>query len=192
MRFIYLVLTNFLLISTCLGQAAKMDFVDYEPISTLMVPEHKLTRSKFPFIDVHNHQNGMPTQDLGTLIQEMDKLNMKVMVNLSGQSGNQIISSIKNVKDHYPSRFIVFANIDFNGVGKGDWGKKAAAQLEQDVKNERRFYKIGTSISKISVSMLLCCNVIRVSSKMLLYFRELVFFTVLVFLAKNYVISLSR
>ena len=104
MRFIYLVLTNILLISTCLGQAAKMDFVEYEPVSTLMVPEHKLTRSKFPFIDVHNHQNGMPTQDLGTLIQEMDKLNMKVMVNLSGQSGNQIISSVKNVKEHYPSR----------------------------------------------------------------------------------------
>jgi hypothetical protein len=42
--------------------------------STLITnPEHKLTHSKFPFIDVHNYQQAMPTQDLGTLIQEMDK-----------------------------------------------------------------------------------------------------------------------
>jgi len=154
MRFIFLTLINFFLTSTCLGQAAKMDFVEYEPISTLMVPEHKLSRSKFPFIDVHNHQNGMPTQDLGTLIREMDKLNMKVMVNLSGRSGNQIISSVKNVKDHYPSRFIVFANVDFNGVGKEDWGKKAAAQLEQDVKNGANglkvFKNLGFSVMDVN------------------------------------------
>ena len=34
----------------------KMDFEKYNPTSTLVVPEHKLTKAKFPFIDVHNHQ----------------------------------------------------------------------------------------------------------------------------------------
>ena len=66
-----------------------MDFEKYNPPSTLVVPEHKVTKAKFPFIDVHNHQFGMPDMDLGTLIREMDKLNMKVMVNLSGESGEQ-------------------------------------------------------------------------------------------------------
>src|SRR6187401_2082920 len=88
-----------------------MDFEKYDPVSTLVVPEHKLTRAKFPFINVHNHQWSMPTQNLSTLITEMDKLNMKVMVNLSGQSGNNIINSVKNIKDNYPKRFIVFANV---------------------------------------------------------------------------------
>lgn len=101
----------------------KMDFETYNPTPTLVVPQHKLTKAKFPFIDVHNHQFGMPTQDLSKLITEMDKLNMKVMVNLSGQSGNNIINSAKNIKDNFPKRFIVFANVNFNKVGEEGWGE---------------------------------------------------------------------
>ncbi|HEU5290266.1 MAG TPA: hypothetical protein VFU05_06460 [Cyclobacteriaceae bacterium] len=64
----------------------KMDFESYDPPSTLVVPEHKLTRAKFPFIDVHNHQGNMTSpQALEELIAEMEKLNMAVMVNLSGR-----------------------------------------------------------------------------------------------------------
>jgi uncharacterized protein len=134
--------------------AEKMDFEKYNPTSTLVVPQHKLTKAKFPFIDVHNHQFGMPTQNLGTLISEMDKLNMAVMVNLSGQSGNSIVQSVKNIKDNYPKRFIVFANVDFGKVGESGWGEKAAAQLETDVKNGANGLKIykslGTSSKDIS------------------------------------------
>ncbi len=120
----------------------KMDFEKYNPTSTLVVPAHKLTKAKFPFIDVHNHQESMPTMDLSTLTEEMDKLNMVVMVNLSGSSGNSIIQSEKNIKDHYPKRFIVFANVDFSGVGQDGWGKKAAKQLEEDVKNGANGLKV--------------------------------------------------
>src|SRR6185503_18845642 len=122
--------------------SATMDFEKYNPISTLVVPEHKITKSKFPFIDVHNHQESMPSMDLNSLIKEMDKLNMKVMVNLSGRSGNTLVQSIKNVKDNFPKRFIVFANVDFTGVGQEGWGEKAAKQLEQDVKNGANGLKI--------------------------------------------------
>ena len=120
----------------------KMDFEKYNPTSTLVVPEHKLTRSKFPFIDVHNHQESMPSMDLSTLTKEMDKLNMAVMVNLSGRSGNSIVQSKKNIKDNYPKRFIVFANVNFSGVGEKDWGEKAAKQLEEDVKNGANGLKV--------------------------------------------------
>ena len=125
---------------------SKMDFETYNPTSTLVVPEHKLTKAKFPFIDVHNHQFNMPTMDLSTLIKEMDKLNMKVMVNLSGNSGNSIVQSVKNIKDNYPKRFIVFANVDFGKVGEADWGEKAAKQLETDVKNGANGLKIYKSL----------------------------------------------
>ena len=33
-----------------------MSFEDYNPPSSLVVPENILTRAKFPFVDVHNHQ----------------------------------------------------------------------------------------------------------------------------------------
>jgi len=128
---------------TASGQSnGKMDFETYNPPSTLVVPEHKVIKAKFPFIDVHNHQFDMPDKDLSTLILEMDKLNMKVMVNLSGQSGKRIRKSVANIKEHYPKRFIVFANIDFNRVGDAGWGESAAKQLEEDVKNGANGLKI--------------------------------------------------
>ena len=123
-------------------QRPKMDFEEYEPASTLVVPEHKTTRAKFPFIDIHNHQFNMPTMDLGTLIKEMDKLNMAIMVNLSGDSGEKIRQSVKNISEHYPNRFIVFANVDWSGVGNPGWAEKAAGQLEQDVKNGAKGLKV--------------------------------------------------
>ena len=113
----------------------KMDFESYDPVSTLVVPEHKLTRAKFPFIDVHNHQWSMPTQDLAQLTRQMDDLNMKVMVNLSGRGGEFLKDAMKNVNEHFPKRFIVFTNIDFNGFGETGWTEKAVKRLEEDVKN---------------------------------------------------------
>ena len=131
----------------CYAQSnEKMDFENYNPTSTLVVPEHKVMKAKFPFIDVHSHQSAMPTMDLSALIKEMDKMNMKVMVNLSGQSGNNLERSVRNVKENFPKRFIVFANVDFSKVGEEGWGEKAAKQLEEDVKNGANGLKIFKSL----------------------------------------------
>ncbi len=124
----------------------RMDFENYSPPSTLVVPGKPVTKAKYPFIDVHNHQFQMPTMDLGTLITEMDKMNMKVMVNLSGQSGEAIKKSATNIKSNYPNRFIVFANIDFKNVGEAGWSENAAKQLEDDVKNGANGLKIYKSL----------------------------------------------
>jgi len=136
------------------GQNNKMDFEKYDPVSTLVVPEHKLSRAKFPFIDVHNHQWNMGSQDLGGLITDMDKLNLKVMVNLSGGNGKGLQSMAKNVKDHYPNRFIIFANVEFNGVGKEGWTEAAVKQLEEDVGNGANglkvFKNLGFSVKDVS------------------------------------------
>ena len=64
----------------------KLTFEEYEPKSTLVVPEHPLKRAKFPFIDVHNHQFEMSKPEkLKELTGQMDALNMKILVNLSGR-----------------------------------------------------------------------------------------------------------
>ena len=120
----------------------KMDFEKYEPISNLVVPEHKLARAKFPFIDVHNHQWDMGNQDLKNLVTDMDKLNMAVMINLSGGNGNGLKKMTDNVKKNYPRRFIVFANINFSGIGETGWTEKAVQQLEEDVRQGANGLKI--------------------------------------------------
>src|SRR6188768_1610262 len=85
-----------------------MDVEEYEPVSTLRVPEHNLTHSKFPFIDVHNHQWGMPVQNLETIVADMDSLHMGIMINLSGYRGKYLSMALDNVKSHYPNRFGIF------------------------------------------------------------------------------------
>jgi predicted TIM-barrel fold metal-dependent hydrolase len=80
------------------------------------------------------------------VIAAMDTLNMGIMVNLSGRSGENLIGALKNVADHYPNRFVVFANIDFEGVGKEGWVENAVNQFEQDVKNGARGLKVYKSL----------------------------------------------
>ncbi|HEY1166081.1 MAG TPA: amidohydrolase family protein [Chitinophaga sp.] len=132
------------------GNTAHMDFEKYEPVSTLKVPEHPLSRARYPFIDVHNHQWGMSSQDLASLTKEMDILHMQVMVNLSGGNGSSLKKMTDNIKAHAPRRFIVFANIDFNGIGSNGWTEKAVQQLEEDVKNGagglKIFKNLGLSV----------------------------------------------
>jgi len=33
-----------------------MSFEEYNPASTLVVPENPVKRAKFPFVDIHSHQ----------------------------------------------------------------------------------------------------------------------------------------
>ncbi|MBX7124287.1 MAG: amidohydrolase family protein, partial [Cyclobacteriaceae bacterium] len=104
-----------------------------------------LTRAKFPFIDIHNHQFGMPTQDLGPLVKQMDSLNMAVMVNLSGRgrgSTEHLEKSIENVRKNYPNRFVVFTNIDFGDIDNPEWTSRVVRQLEEDVKRGAMGLKI--------------------------------------------------
>ncbi len=131
----------------------RMDFEEYDPPSTLVVPENKLTRAKFPFIDVHNHQFRMPDMDLSELTRQMDALNMAVMVNLSGRgrgSTEHLEKSLENVRKHYPNRFIVFTNVDFSGIDDPDWVKRTTKQLEEDVKMGANGLKIYKNLGMFS------------------------------------------
>ncbi len=134
------------LISVIPAFAQEMSFEEYNPESTLKVPTHEVKRAKFPFIDIHSHQFRMASQDLSQLIVEMDKLNMAVMVNLSGGSGEGLQGALTNVKEHYPNRFVVFANVNFDGAGGPDWAQNAVRQLEQDVRNGAKGLKVYKSL----------------------------------------------
>ena len=116
---------------------------EYEPKSTLVVPGDEVKRAKFPFIDVHNHQDRDQSEAaVAKLVADMDGLNMRVMVNLSGGQGDELVKGLKNLKGRYPKRFVVFANLDFTGIDQPGWGERAAAQLEKDVKNGAQGLKI--------------------------------------------------
>ncbi|MDT0607568.1 amidohydrolase family protein [Croceitalea rosinachiae] len=140
------ILILIILLSVTLISAQEMSFEDYNPKSTLIVPENPTSSAKFKFIDVHSHQFRMAEQDLSTLIADMDKLNEGIMVNLSGGSGQGLRAMLKNVNDRYPNRFAIFANVDFSGVGNSGWGAKAAAQLDADIKAGAKGLKVYKSL----------------------------------------------
>ena len=148
LHFMRLLLSIIILICTitACGQASKMDFEEYNPTSTLVVPENPVTRSRYPFIDVHNHQGQMSKSHLSALITEMDKLNMSIMVNLSGVGGQKLKEFSESIKNNYPSRFVVFTNIDFDGIGTAGWSENAVKRLEEDVRNGAKGLKIYKSL----------------------------------------------
>jgi len=119
-----------------------MDVEEYEPVSTLKVPEHLLTHSKFPFIDVHNHQWTMPIQNLGKLVTEMDSLNMAVMVNLSGFRGKYLAWSLDNVNNHFPNRFVIFLNLNFEMLDDAGWPDETLKLMEEAVKQGVKGLKV--------------------------------------------------
>lgn len=116
---------------------------EYEPRSTLVVPQHPLTHAKYPFIDVHTHYDSlMSRRQLDDLVTELNRINLKVAVNLSGGTGSKLTAGVKNMKGAYPKQFVIFANLSYEGIDDPGYGQRAAAQLEQDVKNGAQGLKI--------------------------------------------------
>ena len=122
----------------------KLTFEEYEPKSTLVVPQNPLKRSKFPFIDVHNHQFEMSNKEkVAGLVKEMDELNMGVLVNLSGRgfggdeakSDSTLFGQIDHTQKNFPNRFVIFTNVDFSKISEAGWTAKAVAKLTDDVKS---------------------------------------------------------
>ena len=60
---------------SAVAAAQTMSIEDYDPKSTLVVPEHKPTRAKYPFVDVHNHQDrDMSAAEAAALVADMDRM----------------------------------------------------------------------------------------------------------------------
>jgi predicted TIM-barrel fold metal-dependent hydrolase len=130
----------FLLLASLTAQT--MSIEEYDPKSTLVVPEHPVKRAKYPFIDVHNHQYGLTPESVDKLVADMDSINLRIMVNLSGGYGERLKENIAILKSRYKDRFVVFANMDFSGIDDPDYPQRVANQFEQDLKNGAQGLKI--------------------------------------------------
>ena len=122
---------------------AAPSIVDYRPEPTLVVDEHPVPRARFPVIDIHSHTGPTP-QTIDQLIKEMDALNIRVLNNLSGGFGRDLKQRVEFIRGtKYAGRFTLFANglNGFRDVEAG-YGQKAAAQLEEDVRNGAIGFKI--------------------------------------------------
>jgi len=115
---------------------------EYQPKSTLVAAEHKPERAKYPFVDVHSHHWNPTAEHVEELVKEMDTINLRVLVNLSGGTGESLKKTLAVMKGRYPNRFVVFANLSYDDLNTPGYGKRAAARLEQDVRNGAQGLKI--------------------------------------------------
>jgi predicted TIM-barrel fold metal-dependent hydrolase len=112
-----------------------MTLEDYEPKSMLVTDEHPIRKAKYPFVDIHGHQDlSMSDAQLASLVAQMDHMGLRTMNNLSGGSGASLAAQVRNVRTKYPGRFTVFANVDWGRINEPNFARSAAAQLERDVK----------------------------------------------------------
>lgn len=124
------------------AQAQTLTFEEYEPKSTLVVAEHPVPKAKFPFIDVHSHHEQVSPELVNKLLREMDSINMRLMVNLSGGSGEVLKRNVALMKNAHPDRFAVFANPSFADINEPGYGQRAAERLKEDVRNGAQGLKV--------------------------------------------------
>src|SRR3989475_8898198 len=104
------------------GVGKPLQLADFQPRSMLHVPETKVSRSRYPVIDIHTHlsftaksANGVGIGEamkylapVEALLPLMDRKNIRVMVNLTGGVGKGLEETIRKFQRPYPERFVVF------------------------------------------------------------------------------------
>ena len=116
---------------------------EYKPKSTLVVAEHPVPRAKYPVIDIHSHHYGLTAERWTGVVTEMDALNLRILVNLSGGTGATLRRNLEVVRSSpAPTRMVQFANLDFSDLNEPGYGARAAARLEADVKAGAKGLKI--------------------------------------------------
>ncbi len=118
--------------------------VDYKPKSTLVTAEHPRPRAKFPVIDIHSHQSvPIGASQFDQVVQGMDANNLKLLVNLSGSSGDRLRQGIAAIQaSTHKDRMVLFANVNFRGAVGPGFGAQAAKQLEEDIKAGAKGLKV--------------------------------------------------
>jgi predicted TIM-barrel fold metal-dependent hydrolase len=133
--------------------AQDLSIREYKPKSTLVVPAHPVPRAKYPVIDVHSHHSRLTRDDYARVVRDMDALNLRVLVNLSGGSGEEMKGMLAMIAaSPAPDRMVVFANPDFSDIDVPGYGRRAAARLEADVAAGARglkiFKNLGLSVKR--------------------------------------------
>jgi uncharacterized protein len=111
--------------------------LDYRPASTLVVPEHKVPKAKFPVVDYHGHPQQLlnTPEGLTSLINSLDSLNVRLMMVADAMTGDRLKRAVDAIAaSPYKDRVRVLAGLSLQGVGSEGWAQRAIAQLDADVK----------------------------------------------------------
>jgi predicted TIM-barrel fold metal-dependent hydrolase len=82
-----------------------------------------LTRAAHPVVDIHTHfwvRMRHDPEQLKGFVEIMDRNNIAICISLDGRLGNQLDDHIRYLWTDYKDRFVIFANLDWQGGGQTD------------------------------------------------------------------------
>lgn len=94
---------------------------NFRPLPKLKVAQHPRRSARFPVVDVHTHFHYRlrgNQQALADFVSLMDRNQIAVCASLDGKLGGQLERHLDYLWPKYRQRFVVFANIDWQGDGK--------------------------------------------------------------------------
>ena len=99
------------LVLTASPRAQDLGIRQYKPKSMLVVAQHPVPRAKYPVIDIHSHHWNLSADRWATVVREMDTLNLRILVNLSGGTGARLRQNLSVVANSpAPTRMVQFAD----------------------------------------------------------------------------------
>lgn len=127
----------------------RMELGEFQPESMLDVEETRVERAKFPVIDVHTHVYMFPSltgKDVGAnpvlipptqvdqIVNWMDELNIKTMINSTGGTGENLQRTLAGLPGRYPGRFLVLTEPSYEKVaepGYATWQAEEVARASK-------------------------------------------------------------
>ena len=99
---------------------------DYQPKSVLVVNNRSVMKAKYPVIDIHFNFKSLTKMNAEELVRAMDACGVEKVVDMGG-SQEEFEGFIKNFRDKYPDRFILFTRLNLNQIKKPNFPEE---QLE--------------------------------------------------------------
>jgi uncharacterized protein len=103
---------------------------DYRPRSIFKIPETRVSRARYPVIDVHSHNYARSDEDVARWVKTMDEVGLQRTMILSGNTGSQFDQVLAKFGRH-PGRFAVWCGFDYSGFDQPGYGPAAVAELER-------------------------------------------------------------
>ncbi len=122
-------------------EKASLKLLDWRPRSELVVPETKITKPRFPVIDIHNHLGNLDKTE--AFLKEMDQAGVTSVASMDGHSkGDFFKQHLKRSNAVAKDRFLVFFAPEWERIDEPDFGQKEAKRLEEAVKLGARGVKV--------------------------------------------------
>ncbi len=114
----------------------KLLLKNFRPKSIYNIPRTKVSKAKYPAIDVHSHPYAKGPEQIEQWVKIMDEVGIEKTIILSHETGVKFDSIYAEYAGKYPDCFEVWCGFDYRGYDQPGYGPAAVAELE-------RCHKVG-------------------------------------------------